>query len=155
MSEGLIGVLIGGAITFFSGFYIERKKQKKEEIKFKREKLEALYSNYLNWEKHINKFYTMHVFLNEGEIDLSTFNDLVSSDSMNNIYNQTITILNLYFIDLKDKYNAMDLRREELIQCLSIKNLKFNNQELNQAYSYFTLASENFKKAIADEIHKI
>ncbi|MFY9085388.1 hypothetical protein [Aliarcobacter cryaerophilus] len=155
MSEGLIGVLIGGAITFLSGFFIEHRKQKKDEIKFKREKLETLYFNYSRWETFIGTFYTMQVLVNEKKIDLETLNKNIKSDEMGNIYTKTTTILNLYFVNLKDKYNTMDIAKGELIECLTVKGLKLNNPELIQAYSSFKAASEELKKAMSDEVQKI
>lgn len=48
--EALIGVIIGGTISFFSGYFIEYRKDKKENKKLKKEKLEKLFFNYLKWE---------------------------------------------------------------------------------------------------------
>ena len=74
---------------------------------------------------------------------------------MNNIYTQTITILNLYFVNIKEKYNNMDIAKVKLIDCLTIKCLKLNDPELIQAHSSFKTASEEFKKAMTEEIQKM
>ena len=86
--------------------------------------------------------------VNEKKIDLETLNKNIKSDEMRNIYTKTTTILNLYFVNLKDKYNTMDIAKGELIECLTVKGLKLNNPELIQAYSSFKAASEELKKAM-------
>ncbi len=154
MSEGLIGVLIGGAITFLSGFFIEHRKQKKDEIKFKREKLEALYFNYIRWEAILYSSYLANILKEPYKKPVDATENLNKFELMN-MYHQIVTIVNLYFTNLQDKYIFMDKEKQKLIDHFVQEDLKYNKEKLQQAYASFEAASEELKKAMSDEVKKI
>ena len=68
--EGLIGVFIGGAISFLSGYFMEDRKNKKEVKKLKNERLEKLFYNYLKWESVFTNIYYIHARYQQNKLTL-------------------------------------------------------------------------------------
>ena len=155
MSRTLIGVIIGGSIAFTSGFIIEIFKQKKEKIKFKREKIEKLYFEYLNWAKAMRNLYSLFLhYLQTGKDIQSSLKLLADYEDRNKFIkdsneNNVIFLTNLYFPDLTISFQETKDLNGKLASAIMIHNIeKFNIDEFKNIYSSFLINIENLEKKI-------
>lgn len=155
MSEALIGVIIGGVITFFSGFFIELRKQKKEDIKFKIEKIEKLYFEYLNWLKATSALYDLFSHYLKG-YDIKTAIDLLALKGKefnlvekSNDYNNVVLLINLYFPELSSKFKEIeDLNHKLSNNFIRETSATFNLINFKKNYNKFLENTEKFEKDI-------
>lgn len=153
MSDALIGVLIGGSVAFASSFIIENFKQRKEKIKFKREKIEKVYFEYLNWSKVMKNMYSLFLhYLELGKnhkdslkllADYEDKNKFIKDTNENNI----IFLMNLYFPNLAIIFQETKDLNGKLAFVLMTNNIEeFNLGEFKKLYSNFLINIENLDK---------
>ena len=162
MSDVIVGVIIGGSLTFISGFIIESFKQKKEKKKFKKEKIEKLYFEYLNWVKSISRIYSLFIYYIElgntieearrKVADAEEKNGFIKNSNENNI----IFLMNLYFPELNSKFEEINDLSAELASSLMDNNIKnLNIEDFKKTYTDFLENIEKFKKDIISLSNRI
>lgn len=155
--EALIGVIIGGTISFFSGYFIEYRKDKKENKKLKKEKLEKLFFNYLKWENLFVKIYDTNVRFQQDKLTIQhlheQINRIAKEDNIGDLHKQFVVSLNLYFPSLARKYKRVDNARSSVSKYFIFEKTNVNDMISN--YDIFLIESQKFKDSIIEESIKI
>ena len=161
MSDALIGVIIGGSIAFISGFIIENFKQKKEKIKFKREKIEKVCFEYSSWSSVLNSFYNITQHYLELETNPKKAYLIIAKTNQSKKLseideNKTSVLLSLYFPELVVAYNKLVIQSGNIANDLTEEKLEdLNLEKFKAKLEDFRLACISFKNDIVSISNKI
>lgn len=151
--EALIGVIIGGTISFLSGYFIEYRKDKKEEKRLKKERLEKLFFNYLKWENVFVNICNTNVLFQQDKLTLQHLHEqidrIAKEDKIGDLHKQFIVYLNLYFPSLSLKYKSLDNARSGVAKYFLFEKINLDN--VLSSYDIFLAESHKFKDFMIEE----
>ena len=154
--EALIGVIIGGTISFLSGYSIEYRKDKKEEKQLRKERLEKLFLNYLKWENVFFNICNTNVLFQQDKLNLHQLHEQIAriakEDNIGDLNKQFIVYLNLYFPSLSLKYKSLDNARSGVAKYFLFEKTNLDN--MLRSYDDFLVESQKFKDFIIAESNK-
>lgn len=157
MMEALAGVIIGGIISFFSGYFIEFKKEKKEEKQLKTERLEKLFFNYLKWENIFIIICSYNIKFQQNKLTLESLHKLISESTkevnIGDLQKEFLVYINLYFPNLAQKYKSLDIARSKISEYFVYE--KIDTKNMLRSYDIFLQETQIFKDFIIKESKSI